>query len=77
MLPEEDRRQGSDLPVKLAMPARRALTGAGCTSLEQLTAFTEAQIKELHGIGPNAIRQLRQALDERGLQFAGGTQEEK
>jgi len=59
----------SDLPQGLAQPALRALSAAGITRLEQLTAFTEAKIKALHGIGPNAIKTLRSALAERGLTF--------
>ena len=58
----------SDLP-KLASPARRALAGAGITQLAQLTKMSEADLRQLHGIGPNAIRTLRLALQERGLSF--------
>ncbi|OGO36266.1 MAG: DNA-binding protein [Chloroflexi bacterium RBG_16_56_8] len=61
----------SDLP-KLASPARRALAGAGISRIEQLTELSEAQISQLHGVGPNAINQLRRALAARGLSFAGG-----
>jgi DNA-directed RNA polymerase alpha subunit len=58
----------SDLP-KLAAPAQRALDAAGIRQLEQLTQFSEAEIRQLHGIGPNALEQLRRALAERGLSF--------
>ena len=61
----------SDLP-KLSQPAQRALAGAGYTRLEQLTKVSEAEIKRLHGIGPNALTHLRRALEERGLSFADG-----
>ncbi|HSL45537.1 MAG TPA: DUF4287 domain-containing protein [Anaerolineales bacterium] len=59
----------SDLPPKLGAPAERALAGAGVKNLKQLTKFSEAEIKELHGVGPNAIGKLRQALAEKGLSF--------
>jgi hypothetical protein len=62
--------QESDLPIELAAPARRALVGAGYVRLEQLTRLSEAEIKQLHGIGPNALKQLRHALEARGLSFA-------
>jgi hypothetical protein len=62
--------QESDLPIELAAPARRALIGAGYVRLEQLTRLSEAEIKQLHGIGPNALKQLRRALEARGLSFA-------
>ena len=64
-----DDQSASDLP-KLAAPAQRALAGAGYTRLEQLTTVSEDDIKKLHGIGPNALNQLRRALAARGLSFA-------
>lgn len=64
--------QDSDLPNDLAQPARRALIGAGYRRLEQLAEISEAQVKQLHGIGPKAIDQLRRALDAKGLSFADG-----
>lgn len=64
----------SDLPAKLSQPAQRALAGAGIKNLKQLTKFSEAEIKKLHGIGPNAINQLRAALAAKGLSFAAGKQ---
>jgi hypothetical protein len=60
----------SDLPLDLAAPARRALTGAGYLQLEQLTKVSETELKQLHGIGPNAIEKLRRALGAKGLSFA-------
>ncbi|MFL5704301.1 MAG: DNA-binding protein [Ktedonobacteraceae bacterium] len=65
--------QESDLPIELAAPARRALVGAGYLRLEQLTRISEAELKQLHGIGPNALKQLRHALEARGLSFADGS----
>jgi hypothetical protein len=60
----------NDLPADLAKPARRALDSAGITRLEQIATYTENQLKRLHGIGPNAIEQLRRSLADRGLAFA-------
>jgi hypothetical protein len=62
----------NDLPKGLAAPARRALMGAGYVRLEQLAEADEADIMRLHGMGPNAMAVLRQALAERGLTFRGG-----
>jgi hypothetical protein len=59
----------SDLP-KLAAPAQRALAVAGVQRLEQLTHFSEVEVSQWHGIGPNALNQLRQALEARNLSFA-------
>lgn len=62
--------QETDLPIGLSMPARRALVEAGYTQLEQLVAISEAEVKQLHGMGPKAIGQLRDALGTIGLSFA-------
>lgn len=59
-----------DLPQGLSAPARRALAAAGYTRLDQLASVSEAALLRLHGIGPKAIRQLREALAARGLAFA-------
>ncbi len=63
--------EATDLP-KLAAPARRALLGAGYTRLEHLTKVKESDVMKLHGMGPNAMRVLRNALQERGLSFRDG-----
>jgi hypothetical protein len=60
----------SDLPIKLAKPAVRALTQAGYVRLEQFTALSEAEVLQLHGMGPKAIELIRGALAEKGLAFA-------
>ena len=60
----------SDLPIRLSAPARRALAGAGIVRLEQLTRVSEADVLMLHGMGPKALGQLREALAARGLSFA-------
>ena len=54
----------------LAAPARRALAGAGYTTLEQLAEVREREIAGLHGMGRNGLEKLRQALGEHGLSFA-------
>jgi len=59
-----------DFPKGLAAPARRALAAAGYTTLAQLTAVTEQELRQLHGMGPKAIEQLRAALAEHGSTFA-------
>jgi hypothetical protein len=38
--------------------------------VEQLTQVTEADLARMHGIGPKAIAQLRDALAAAGLSFA-------
>ena len=58
----------SELP-KLAAPAQRALNSAGITHLEQLTKVTEAELGQLHGMGPKALGILRETLKAQGLSF--------
>jgi predicted flap endonuclease-1-like 5' DNA nuclease len=57
-------------PKGVSKPAQRALASAGFTALAQLTQISEAELLKLHGMGPKAIRYLREALLEQGLTFA-------
>ncbi len=61
----------SNLPTGLGKPARRALAAAGYVRLEQLTEVSEAEVMELHGVGPTALERLRSALAAKGRRFAG------
>ncbi|HEV2532104.1 hypothetical protein [Phenylobacterium sp.] len=56
--------------VGLAAPAKRALAAAGVGSLAELSRRGEGEIAALHGMGPNALRILREKLAARGLGFA-------
>lgn len=57
----------------LSNPARRALEYEGVTTLQKLSAFTELEILQLHGIGPRSIPILRDALQSEGLAFKPGS----
>ncbi len=57
----------SDLPRDIGRPATGALLAAGYTRLEQLAGVPERELAALHGVGPKAIRLLREALGDRGL----------
>jgi imidazoleglycerol phosphate synthase glutamine amidotransferase subunit HisH len=60
------------LPAGLSQPAERALAQAGDARLTQFTQFTqvsEADRLGLPGVGPKAVRRLREVLDERGVAF--------
>ncbi len=56
--------------ARLAAPARRALEGAGLTTLAKLAHKTEAEVLALHGMGPNAMAKLRESLKAAGLSWA-------
>jgi hypothetical protein len=60
----------NDIPATIGAPAHRALATAGYTHLAQLIAVSEAELLRLHGVGPKAIRLLREALTAQGLTFA-------
>ena len=62
-----------DLPAGLPNPARRALTRAGYTRLDQFTQVRESDLYRLHGIGAKAIGLLRVALAARGQGLAEET----
>ena len=57
------------LPAGLGKPAERALAQAGYSRLEQFAQVSETERLTLHGVGPKAVRLLREVLDERGLAF--------
>lgn len=56
-------------PQKISNPARRALVNAGFTSLRQLTSITEKELLALHGMGPKAIRILKEELANARLTY--------
>lgn len=59
----------NSLNVKLAAPAHRALAGAGIKTLKDFTKFSEKEITELHGIGKNAMEEIKLALKKNKLSF--------
>jgi hypothetical protein len=61
----------TDFPRAMGRPARQALEAAGYGRLEDLTRVREAELLRLHGVGPKAIRVLRETLKAKGWTFAG------
>lgn len=68
----DDEQSDNELPADLAAPARRALTGAGITRLDDLAALTENEVMQFHGMGPKALQSLRRALAAKDLAFTKG-----
>jgi len=62
------KKQQSDFP-NIGAPATRALEIEGYTQLKQLTKVSEVELGQLHGVGPKAVRLLREALKAKGLSF--------
>jgi hypothetical protein len=69
MKDKESAQPETDFPRQIGRPATGALAAAGYTRLEQLTHVTEAELLKLHGVGPKAIRILRETLAAQGLSF--------
>jgi predicted flap endonuclease-1-like 5' DNA nuclease len=59
-----------ELPRGIGKPATRALNNEGITTLEQAASYMEAQLLPLHGVGPKAIKVLREAFAQHNLGFA-------
>lgn len=59
-----------NLEQNIGNPARNAIAVVGIIRLGQLTKISEKELLKLHGVGPKAVRLLREALAMRGLSFA-------
>ena len=55
--------------IGLAAPARRALIDDGLFELADLRKVSLASVKELHGMGPNAVRILVTEMKKADLSF--------
>lgn len=64
---EQQSTNDNAFPKGVPRPAIRALMSAGYTRFDQLAGASEAELLELHGVGPKAIRVVRQALLDQGL----------
>lgn len=62
----------TEFPRTTGTVAPRELAAHGITRYEQLTEVTEKELLAIHGVGPKAIRILREELRARGLSFRDG-----
>ena len=60
---------GAWVELGLAAPARRALIDEGLYKVSDLRKYSLDAIKELHGMGPNAIRILITAMKKSDISF--------
>lgn len=49
-------------PPGVAAPALRALYAAGYRKLEDVAKITDEELLSLHGMGPKAVRLIREAI---------------
>jgi hypothetical protein len=52
---------------KIGAPATRALNNAGYTALRQLADVPRAELAQMHGMGPKALRIIEAELRRHGL----------
>jgi hypothetical protein len=62
----EDAHVPTEYPTRLGKTARRALAVHGYTRYEQLTGISAGDLLRIHGVGPKAIRILREEGRDRG-----------
>jgi hypothetical protein len=60
---------GAWVELGLAAPARRALIDEGLYKVSDLRKYSLDAIKDLHGMGPNAIRILITAMKKSDISF--------
>lgn len=49
-------------PTGIAAPALRALYAAGYRKLDDVVKITDEELLSLHGMGPKAVRLIREAI---------------
>ena len=54
-----------DLPRSIGRPATNALAVVGIRRLDQVAEMTDAELLALHGVGPKAVRLLREEMATR------------
>ncbi|WP_120005099.1 hypothetical protein [Nesterenkonia muleiensis] len=64
-----DIRPVGDLPHSMGKTAPRELKYAGIDSLQKASKHTEKELLAIHGVGPKAIRVMKEAMAEKGLSF--------
>ncbi len=60
----------SALPDSMGKVSRRELAAHGLTRLDQFDGASEKHLLSIHGVGPKAIRILREHLAAAGLSLA-------
>jgi predicted flap endonuclease-1-like 5' DNA nuclease len=54
-----------ELPEGIGRPATDALAAIGVTTLSRVAEMSDADLLALHGVGPKALRILRDTLADR------------
>lgn len=59
----------SEFPPSIGKVAKRELAVNGVTEFQHLSTKSERELLNIHGVGPKAVRILREELAGRGLSF--------
>lgn len=62
-------KETNDFPESVSQPAIHALNGAGYMKLAQLDGASEKELLALHGVGPKAIRVLKEEMKAKGIEM--------
>jgi len=62
--------QSSDFPQTMGKVAPRELTANGIQTLKQAAQYTEKELLAIHGVGPKAVRIIKEELAKRKLHLA-------
>lgn len=54
---------------KIGKPAENALNDIGINTLEQVARISENTLLKIHGVGPKAVKILKDTLKEKGMTF--------
>lgn len=60
----------TELPAAMGKVSRRELALHGLTRLDQFDGVSEKELLAIHGVGPKAIRILREHLEPAGMRLA-------
>ncbi len=58
----------------MGRPANAALTALNITTFEQVATLSEKELLAIHGVGPKAVRIIKEELASRGLHLAAENQ---
>lgn len=67
MMTQRNQTTNNDELPWIGAPARGALEYIGVTKLSQVIKMSEAELLQVHGIGPKAVSLLKKELDKRKL----------
>jgi DNA-directed RNA polymerase alpha subunit len=63
----------SDFPPTMGKVAPRELVANGIHTLEQTTRYTEQELLSIHGVGPKAVRIIKEELAKKNLHLKKST----